>query len=254
MTALKKPTLTATTLKYIAIIAMVIDHTASAFVSDYYGPLGSVMHFLGRITGPIMFYFIAEGYHHTRNVNKYTARLAVFAVISYVPFILFRYGVLPNPVNFLTFDVIYTLFLGLLALRARHEIQNPFLRWALILLILVLSSWGDWGYFGILCILVFDTYHGEFNYQAFGYSILVFMRILIIFSPLIMLVARGQPPEDITRQLAQCFVTSGMFLPLGLLYFYNGELGSGNKWFFYIFYPLHLLILALLKIMFTLVG
>ncbi len=61
--------MSAYTLKIIAIIAMLIDHIAWAFVPT--GTiLGQVMHTIGRITAPIMSYFISEGFYHTHNVKK----------------------------------------------------------------------------------------------------------------------------------------------------------------------------------------
>lgn len=70
---------------------MAIDHIAWAFVPDG-SILAIVMHFIGSITGPIMFFSAVEGYHHTKNINKYMARLAAFAVISWFPFVYFKYG------------------------------------------------------------------------------------------------------------------------------------------------------------------
>jgi len=57
-------------LKYIVIVAMLIDHIAWGFVYMD-SVLGQVMHFIGRLTGPTMVYFIVEGYLHTRNVKKF---------------------------------------------------------------------------------------------------------------------------------------------------------------------------------------
>jgi uncharacterized membrane protein YcfT len=59
-------------LKMIAIIAMTIDHIAWTFFPGYCtDSVTLIMHTLGRLTAPIMMYFIAEGYYHTRNVKKY---------------------------------------------------------------------------------------------------------------------------------------------------------------------------------------
>ena len=69
-------------LQLLAIAAMVVDHTAWGFV-DFMTPLGQVMHLFGRLTLPIMCFFIAEGFHYTRNVKKYIGRLFVFAFISH---------------------------------------------------------------------------------------------------------------------------------------------------------------------------
>ena len=81
-----KKGLNASTLKLIAIITMVIDHISWGFF-DFYSWQGYMLHIIGRLTIPIMCFFIAEGYHYTRNIKKYTARLFVFAVISHFAYI-----------------------------------------------------------------------------------------------------------------------------------------------------------------------
>ena len=78
-------------IKYFAALAMLIDHIAWCFV-DTYSVIGYIMHLIGRMTAPIMTYFIVEGFHYTRNVNKYLQRLAVFAAASWLPFILMEIG------------------------------------------------------------------------------------------------------------------------------------------------------------------
>lgn len=241
--------ISAGTLKLIAILAMAVDHSASAFIEDYYSPLGSLLHFVGRITGPVMFFFIAEGYHHTHDVNRYTLRMALFAAVSYLPFIYFRNGALPTADTWMQFNVIYTLFLGLLVLRARHELKSPWMQWGAILVLLLLSFYGDWGYLGILCILVFDLFRGNFRHQRLAYCVVVLgTKVLPSLGSALTAVQNGQDP---TRYLAQSFVLAGMFLPILLLGFYNGRRGGGGalggKWFFYAFYPAHLLVLGLLK-------
>ena len=96
----KKP-LSSNAIKLIAIAAMTVDHIAWAVFPGYpkeFLPL--LMHLIGRITCPIMCYCIAEGYHYTRNIRKYTARLFVFALISHFcdwrSFIPFYYGGVRN--------------------------------------------------------------------------------------------------------------------------------------------------------------
>lgn len=75
-------------LKLIAIAAMTADHIAWLLFPGYpTDPLPIILHIIGRLTCPIMCFFIAEGYHYTRNIKKYTARLFVFAVISHFAYI-----------------------------------------------------------------------------------------------------------------------------------------------------------------------
>ena len=78
-------------LKAVAVAAMVIDHIAFAFVPD--GTLLAILlHSIGKITGPTMFFAAVEGCHHTRNLNRYLLRLAVFALVSWFPFLYFHFG------------------------------------------------------------------------------------------------------------------------------------------------------------------
>ena len=71
-------------LKYLAVLAMLLDHIAWAFVPTA-SVLGQLMHTVGRLTAPIMLYFLAEGYVHTRSLPRYAGRLALFTLISWSP-------------------------------------------------------------------------------------------------------------------------------------------------------------------------
>ena len=74
--------LNANQLKLIAIIAMTIDHLVWTLVPGYSTEWWVILcHIIGRLTAPIMWYFIAEGYHYTRNIRKYAGRLFLLAVI-----------------------------------------------------------------------------------------------------------------------------------------------------------------------------
>ncbi len=237
-----KPGLSATALKTIAIAAMLIDHVAWAFVPTA-SPLGIAMHFVGRITGPTMFFFVAEGYHRTRNVNRYTARLAVFALLSYLPFFYFQHGALPSAQTYAPVGVLYTLFLGLVALRARHEAKTPLAGTLLILACVLFSAIGDWGIIGVILILVFDAWRGSWKKQALAAGA-VFLLFLL---PDLILGFLWAVPNATAIGVIQL----GQFVPLLLLRFYGGQRGRAgpafSKWFFYLFYPLHLLALGVLQ-------
>lgn len=63
-------------LKLIAILAMTADHLAWLPFPGYdKQPLPILMHIIGRLTCPIMCYFIAEGFHYTRSKARYRADL-----------------------------------------------------------------------------------------------------------------------------------------------------------------------------------
>lgn len=246
-----KQGLSAETLKTIAILAMVIDHAALLISADSYAPLVACMHFIGRITGPLMFFFIVEGYHHTRDAGRYTKRLALFALISYFPFVLFINNGLPTAVfGWLRFNVIYTLLLGLLALRARHEVKNPAASICLVGLCLFASIFGDWSYIGVTAILLFDLLRGSLTNQRIGFCLLA---LLVDVLPLLGAVLTGQAKQDARDYLLYAGISLGMLLPMLLLGRYTGQRGQGNKWLFYIFYPAHLLILFLIATWFGIV-
>ena len=71
----------ATEIKKIAIIAMTIDHIAWILPNEML--CSYIMHVIGRITAPIMWFFIAEGCYYTRDWKKYFIRMMGFAVISH---------------------------------------------------------------------------------------------------------------------------------------------------------------------------
>lgn len=218
-------------LKYLVIAAMLIDHIAWAFVPTA-SLLGQVMHVIGRLTGPTMAYMLAEGYRYTRNVKKYAMRLGIFAVISWLPFSYFESGGI-RP----AFGVIYTLFLSLLAIwfwdKAKCSLS---VKWLDIFGLCLLSVFGDWAIFDVLYALTFFRYRESprEKWLSFGGITLVCC----------MSVLTSEPMWSGLFQL-------GIFLVIPLIqYCYNGESGSKkpfHKWFFYVFYPLHLLVLGILR-------
>ena len=79
--------LNANTLKLMAIVAMTIDHIAWLTWPGLNPDPGAItLHFLGRFTAPIMWFFIAEGLYHSRDRWRYFCRLAAFALISHFAF------------------------------------------------------------------------------------------------------------------------------------------------------------------------
>ena len=233
-----KKGLNATQLKLIAILAMVCDHTAWGFV-EMFSVQGQVMHTIGRLTIPIMCFFVAEGYRHTSDLRKYIWRMVVFATITVVPFYLFfgeEYGYRQN--------IIFDLLLALLTLTIIDS--KNLNRVSKILLagigILISAFIGGWPILPILFVLVF--YYGkDFRTKAIlsGGCVLLTEASIII----IILLNNRYHFSHYDWVWYQWIYFLGFILALPLLYLYNGEKGTypGGKLFFYQFYPGHFIIL-----------
>lgn len=257
------------TLKMIAIITMLIDHTAAAileralncytfevinqnrqaWVIVYY-----ILRLIGRMAFPIFIYLLVEGFLYTRSAGKYALRLLVFAMISELPFDLaFSYanywydnydgvhwythwiGLLAHQ------NVFWTLGIGMLAMWAMEALRTAFyekedseklrgLAWMMLRVLLQIVIAGiamiaayilrtDYGQFGVAAILVMYLLR---NYRIIGLTLAIGVLSL-------------QSNIEIIAIL--------MLLPV---YFYNGERGKQMKYFFYGFYPVHLLVLTLI--------
>ena len=117
-----------TTLKWIAVISMLIDHTAevlinhnAALTDPIWAQIYVLMRGIGRIAFPIYAFLLVEGFLHTRDVKKYLARMLTFAVVSEIPFDL---AVFHTPFYWGYQNVFFTLFLGLLALAGENVVHQ----------------------------------------------------------------------------------------------------------------------------------
>lgn len=235
--------LTAHKLKLIAIIAMLSDHLSYIAVylpgnSFFIKLIPVLMTAFGRLTMPIMCFFIAEGYYHTRNLKKYFLRLFIFGIISQLPYAFFSSGPFPSDIvlfikqNLTHLNVMATLFMGLCALTlAKAKNVNIILKLLGIFALVYISSYSDWRYFGVLWILGFGLFRGNFLRQGLWFSFFAVMRASIFFA------------DDAISFAVQLCTLIALFL----LDRYNGEEGRKSGLMFYIFYPLHLLVIAVIK-------
>ena len=224
-------------LKMIAAAAMVIDHIAWAFV-----PLntaaGQLTHIIGRLTAPIMCYFLAEGFYYTKNLKGYLTRLGLFGLISAAAFGYFEWG---GVFRFAGMGMIYTLFLGLTAITVWERTGWPEgVKRGAIFLLCLLSLIGDWPVMGVLWPWYFARYRGMPDRQFRSFAIVAAADVMFF-----LLSAWAESPALWWTQLCQ----AGVFLSIPLLRCYDGTLGGkkGMKWFFYFFYPAHLLVLGWLR-------
>ena len=235
-------------IKIIAIIAMTIDHIGWLIFPGYIcDALPIAMHVIGRITCPIMCYFVAEGYHYTKDINKYTRRLFVFAFISHFAYVFFSadfvdwrsfipfyYGGLLDQTS-----VMWSLAWGLVMLRiANSQKLKEHIKPLLIVLICLITFPSDWSCIAALCILAFGTNRGNFKKQMLYMLFYVAMYSVVYFAAL-----------DRIYGLMQMAVV----LAIPILMMYNGQRGNNQKinrvmkCLFYIYYPLHLFVLGLIK-------
>ena len=233
----KEKGLSSFTLKLIAILAMTVDHAAWLFVPTQ-SFWGQTLHIIGRLTAPIMFFFIAEGYRHTRSVWKYAGRLFLFAAISTLPFSFYNTG----KWSFYSFGIMYTLALGLLSIFAYDKIKNPIVSTLLIFILCAASLYGDWPILGVLFCLSFHIFHGHHKKQCIAIGL---MSILYYVDRIITHVNNGGIFLD--GVLANLFLLS-IPLPIFILKFYNEEKRGkpSLRWIFYLYYPLHLIVIGVL--------
>ena len=225
----------ASALKWFAVLIMLVDHIGACllevFVLNYYGvsplagridnlyfwlSLDSVLRGIGRAAFPIFCFLLVEGAVHTRSPRKYLLRLASFALISEIPFDLALHN---QPFYWGTQNVFFTLLAGLLVIQAFQS--SPGQEWRGMLALAVLGAAAE------LC---------GTDYGAIGVAVIAVMYLLrerfwaasVLSLILLVLLARIE------------IFSIPAFLILAL---YNGKRGRQPKYFFYVFYPVHLLIL-----------
>ena len=231
--------LTGNVLKWIAIITMLIDHTAVALIQN--GIFQSrtisltqeqwqgwyrfywVMRYIGRLGFPIFCFLLVEGFYYTHNVKKYMLRLGIFALISEVPFdfALFRHFIYPAYQN-----VYFTLFIGITTLYGLRYFSGTESKNRILRVVCLCGGLGvayvlrtDYDMFGVLLIVVLYLFREKAIWRDFAAGVVLLLSSLV----------------EITGLLA--------FIPMHL---YNGQRGRQMKYFFYIFYPAHLLVLGLI--------
>lgn len=237
MDTVKKEGLNSNQIKMIAIIAMTIDHVTWLLYPGYqkiWWVLG--LHAIGRLTAPIMWFFVAEGFHYTRNVKKYIARLFVFAVISHFAY-NFAGGLpfIPNGFFNMT-SVMWSLAWSVVLMVIFTAKQIP--QWGKILLIVLIclvTFPSDWSTVAAMCPVYLYLNRGSFKKQSI--TLLVWTAVYAAVYFLFM--------DKTYGVLQMCTLLS-----LPIMKQYNGKRGEwkGMKWFFYIYYPAHLFVIGILRV------
>ena len=245
------------TLKLIALIAMLLDHTAKVVLRT--GVLASwigiendmlvrnIMVIAGRMAFPIFAWFAAEGCRKTKSMGRYTLRLLIFAVLSEAPFQLCFYGAYENGIQLACHNVMFTLLLAVGAVFAgswleTHRVPKPLAclipACAAIALGWVLhTDYNAWGVALVLGLYYMPEQKGK----------LIFLAAWCTSFQLIWHGWNGSGLNWLSGTgRIQILYWLGSMFSVPLLAAYSGERGRRSKWLFYGFYPLHLLALFLI--------
>lgn len=228
-------------LKIIAIIAMTIDHIADLLYPGMPNIfISNIMHIIGRLTAPIMFFFICEGYYYTKDVKKYISRLFIFALISHFAY-CFAFGI-----NFIPFStgnifnqtsIMWTLAWAVVALHIVHGKNNlkEYQKWLLVILINLITFSSDFSSIAVMAILFMYDRRGNLKSQMI--SMMAWLSLYALISYLF-----------VSKTYGLIAMTAILVYPL--LKNYNGKRGKTKwlKWFFYLYYPLHLIIIGALRL------
>lgn len=222
--------LSGSALKLLAIVSMLVDHLAAflwydePWCTDAWFSIGhremsayALMRMFGRIAFPLFAFLIVEGFQHTRNRKRYGIQLLIFALISELPWNLVHGG----QFFYRGQNVLFTLLLGYLGLCALERFRDDKKKLLASLL-------------GLLVVSI--VLRADYGCSGYGFILLLY-------------VLRNQ---QLVRAIIGCcvlgsrWVAGTAFIPIAL---YNGKRGfvrgPVGKYFFYLFYPLHLLIIYL---------
>lgn len=216
-------------LKYIAFASMFIDHFNKAIITPFLtgsGPLNlitAIFDILGRIAFPIFCFFIVEGFFKTKSRRKYLRNLLIFAIISEIPYDMFQSAVF---IKTRSQNILWGLALGLFTIMVIDKLKEKIKKrpvWIFVSILIVASSSllsmlisADYEYYAIIIIYIYYLFYDK-RLLASGLGYLVIIKEIYAI------------------------------LGFATVLLYNREKGKQNKTFNYLFYPVHLLILGIIR-------
>lgn len=227
-------------IKLIAIIAMTIDHLTWTLCPGYdTRPWVLALHVIGRLTAPIMWFFIAEGYHYTHDVKKYAGRLFLLALISHFAY-NFCFGISFVPFRTSVFNqtgVVWSLAWGLVLLVIHGDERiRDWQKTVLTLLICLVTFPSDWSCVAAMAVLFLGVNRGDFKKQMLWMMLWTAVYAAVYFFFI-----------DKTYALVQL----GTCLCIPVLKLYNGRRGTwkGMGKLFYAYYPAHLFACGIVRVL-----
>ena len=235
---------TSNMLRTIAVILMLSDHIWATYMS-----FGNWMTYIGRMAFPIFAFQISEGFVHTSNFKKYALRLLGFALVTEIPFNLFYSSRWFNPYHQ---NVLFTLLLGLLAIyvidnaKKNRTAKNIALSvlWLGLICIASVIGFVDYGFLGMLTVVMFYVLR-DFPFAWLAQLVAMVLINIVFFEGQVFNVEIFGRMVEIPSQGFAVF----SLIPIWL---YGGKKGKSSKvmqYGFYAFYPVHMLVLYLIKLL-----
>ncbi len=234
--------LTSNMLRTVAVILMLSDHIWATYMS-----FGNWMTYVGRLAFPIFAFQIAQGFVHTSNFKKYALRLFGFALISEIPFNLFYSSRWFNPYHQ---NVLFTLLLGLFAIyvidnaKKNHTAKNVVLSvlWLVLICIASVIGFVDYGFLGMLTVVMFYILR-NFPFAWLAQLVAMVLINIVFFEGQVI-------PFELMGRMFEIPTQGFAVFSLIPIWLYGGKKGRSSKvmqYGFYSFYPVHMLILYLIR-------
>lgn len=197
-------------LKIIALIAMTIDHIGYFIYDDLI-----ILRIIGRLAFVIFAYLIANSYLYTRNKLNFGLKLLLFGIVIDLVMIATN--------NYVISNIFITLGLGYFLIYFYNK-QNYLIMFIIFLIPLIIKM--DYSYYGLLLILFSNIYYNK-------------LPILLIINAAMILLGFYY----FNFSLLQLFSTFGILL----LFLYNHQKGRSLKYLFYLYYPIHILVIIFIR-------
>lgn len=230
-------------LHIMAMIFMLLDHLWATVV-----PGNEWMTCVGRLAFPIFAFLLVEGFFHTHSRKKYALRLFVWALISEIPFDLMYAGRLFYPLHQ---NVLWTFLIAFGLMAWNEQAKNAklwrrILRFAATFLVGLLAgllTMVDYYGFGVTIVLAFYFFRGNAWWQRLGQLALLWWINTELMGGLVY-------EFEALGRLWVIHQQSLAVLSLIPIWLYRGRKGHHSKafqYFCYAFYPVHMLVLALIR-------
>jgi hypothetical protein len=203
-------------LEWVAMITMLIDHSGLVFFSEY-----PILRMIGRIAFPLYSFFIIIGLERTSNKKRYFKRLFIIALISQIPFnIVF---------NVIGLNVVFTLLVGAISIWI-YENLNGLDRWGLLIAIssqiYIFSDYMDYGWYGVILTFLYYFLKNKPVLLIGSHVILniIYMgsvmniQMLSIIATLFILLRNSLPVIKVPRKMYQSFYPLHLLMIAMLIY------------------------------------